>query len=243
MAKRRSRKAQRAQRIRRLAAAGALLLAAGVLTLGWGVVLAAVLVAGLTVLAWWGRRVHRRLRARDREWQRQEAVLANSRSLTTVDTLSGTAFEELVAARLREDGCTEVERVGGGGDQGRDVTGRLPDGRTMVVQCKRLNPKRGVDAPTMQRLLGTRTHFAADLALCVTNTRFTTQAAEFAVANGIVLVHRDVLGPWLRGARLATLIELNGAGLGDRAHLRTWRQAYGAPHRGRTVRPQRSDRQ
>ncbi|KAB8164370.1 DUF2034 domain-containing protein [Streptomyces sp. 3MP-14] len=203
------------------------------LTLAWGwlAVVALVLLVGLVALLWWGRRVHRRERALDEEWRREDAVLANHRSLAGVDALPGTAFEELVAARLREDGCTEVRRVGGAGDQGRDIAGRLPDGRTLVVQCKRLAPRRPVTPSTIRDLLGTRTHFSADVALCVTNTRFTPQAMEFAVANDIVLVHRDLLAPWLNGARLASLIELNGAGLGGRRHLRTWHRAYGAARR------------
>ncbi|UED84429.1 restriction endonuclease [Streptomyces profundus] len=223
---------------------GVLLLVFGLARWGWAAVLVVGLVAGVAVSLWWARRVHRRARAGDREWRRQDAVLANNRSLADVDALSGEGFEELVAARLRADGCTEVERVGGGGDQGRDIAGKLPDGRGMVVQCKRYAPHRAVTAPAMQRLLGTRTHFAADIALCVTNTRYTAQAAEFARANGIVLVHRDLLGPWLGGARLDTLIELNGAGLGDRRHLSTWRRAYGTgprprPRRKRPPRPPR----
>ncbi|GAA3889714.1 restriction endonuclease [Streptomyces sedi] len=210
-----------------LPVAGVLLLGGATVWLGAFGAVVAVGVAGLGSLLWWGARVHRRERAADGIWRREDAVLANNRSLAGVDGLSGAAFEELVAARLREDGCTGVRRVGGSGDQGRDIEGRLPDGRTMVVQCKRLAPKRAVSAPTIRDLLGSRTHFGAEVALCVTNTRYTGQAVEFAVANGIVLIHRDLLAPWLGGARLAGLIELSGAGLGGRRHLRTWRRAYG----------------
>ncbi|WP_234313666.1 restriction endonuclease [Streptomyces sp. NBRC 109706] len=238
MANRRSgRRSQRTPR-RGPLVGGGLLVALCLVSWGWLAVWAIGLLAGAAALSWWGWRAHRHAVAGEREWRRQDAVLANNRSLADVDELSGTQFEELVAARLRADGCTEVERVGGGGDQGRDIAGQLPDGRGMVVQCKRYAPHRAVGAPAMQRLLGTRTHFAADIALCVTNTRYTAQAVEFARANGIALVHRDLLGPWLGGARLDTLIELNGAGLGDRRHLRVWRRAYGdGPRRRRTPRP------
>ncbi|WP_223291253.1 restriction endonuclease [Streptomyces avicenniae] len=205
---------------------------AGTLLLGAAV----VGVAGACV--WWGLRVHRALRERDARWRAQDRLLAANRSLAEVDVLDGNAFELLVAALLRRDGCADVVKVGRTGDNGRDVTGRLPDGRSMIVQCKRFGPRRSVGVRDMRDLLGTRTHFAADVAVFVTTTRFTRQALDLAVANGILVVHRDLLASWLAGASFASVAGLGGRGQGDGRHLARWRRAYGvAGVRARRARP------
>lgn len=63
-------------------------------------------------------------------------LLAGHRTLAEVDKMFGTEFEEPVTALCRRDGCTDVRRVGGAGGNGSDVTGRVPDGRTVIIQCK-----------------------------------------------------------------------------------------------------------
>ncbi|MFB6556449.1 restriction endonuclease [Streptomyces sp. NPDC056405] len=55
--------------------------------------------------------------------------------------MTGTEFEDFVVDLCRRDGCTDVRRVGGSHDNGADVLGVLPDGRSMVIQCKRYTPK------------------------------------------------------------------------------------------------------
>lgn len=70
-------------------------------------------------------RTDRLLRGRDRRRCQEEAVRAGRRTLAEVDVMTGTEFEDLVAELCRRDGCTEVRRVGGAGDNGADVLGRL----------------------------------------------------------------------------------------------------------------------
>lgn len=172
-------------------------------------------------------RTDRDLRGRDRDWRREEAVRAGRRTLGEVDAMTGTEFEELVADLCRRDGCTEVRRVGGAGDNGADVLGRLPDGRTIVVQCKRYAPHRAIPNRELRELLGARLHFRADLAVFVTTSRFTGPSERFALEHDILAVHRDHLGQWNNGASLMSLSELNGRGQGDARHRKRWKQAYG----------------
>ncbi|PJE97893.1 restriction endonuclease [Streptomyces carminius] len=218
------------ERPRRAVAAGggaALLL----LLVAWSAarpyVLGAAVLAGLGVAGWWLWRTDRAVRGADRGWRQAEAVRAGHRTLAEIDTMSGTEFEELVAALCRRDGCTEVRRVGGSHDNGADVTGRLPDGRTMVVQCKRYAPRGAIASREVRDLLGARVHFGAEVAVFVTTTRFSRPSEAFVVKHGILAVHRDHLGLWNNGASLQSLLGVNGSGQGDRRHRTRWKKTYG----------------
>ncbi|MES4907991.1 MULTISPECIES: restriction endonuclease [unclassified Streptomyces] len=46
-------------------------------------------------------------------------------------------FELAVAELCGRDGCEDVRVVGGAGDLGADVLATVPDGRRLVIQCKR----------------------------------------------------------------------------------------------------------
>ncbi|MEK2477121.1 restriction endonuclease [Streptomyces noursei] len=193
----------------------------------WPYMVGIVVLGAVGTLVWWLWRTDRLLRSRDRSWRREEEVKAGRRTLAEVDVMSGTEFEELVAALCRRDGCTEVRRVGGSGDNGADVRGCLSDGRTMVIQCKRYAPSRAIASREVRDLRGAQAHFEADVAIFVTTTRFSRQAEDFAVNNGILAIHRNHLGLWNNGARLESLISVNGAGQGDTKHLRRWKRTYG----------------
>ncbi|MGW6027403.1 restriction endonuclease [Streptomyces sp. NPDC055099] len=205
---------------------------------GWGAVaaiVAAVWVAGNWASVWpvlvWGLaiavaggagwslwRAHRLALGRDRLWRAQEDAKARELSMTEVDALSWQEFEHYVADLCRRDGCTQVVVSGKSGDLGADVIGYLPDGRKLVAQCKKYAPQRSVSSPDMQKFVGTaRLEHRADVALFVTTGRsFTKDALGQALRQDIVALHRDLLGAWVRGARLETLIPLNGSGGGTR---------------------------
>ncbi|WP_327267719.1 restriction endonuclease [Streptomyces sp. NBC_01218] len=110
------------------------------------------------------------------------------------------AFEEAVADLCRRDGCRDVEVVGGAGDLGADVLATAPDGRRMVVQCKRYGPTNKVGSQDLQRFGGTcyAVH-GAETAVVVTTGEFTAPAAEYAAACGIVCVDADGLTGWSEG--------------------------------------------
>lgn len=181
----------------------------------------------LGFVLWWLWRTDRAARDRDRQWRERDAVRAGHRTLVEADTMTGTQFEELVAELCRRDGCTAVRRVGGAGDNGADVVGRLPDGRAMIIQCKRYAPSRAVASRDLRDLLGSRVHFGADLAICVTTARFSRPARDFAAQNAIATMHRDHVGLWNSGAALASLLGVSGAGQGDGRHRARWKKTYG----------------
>ncbi|MET9532551.1 restriction endonuclease [Streptomyces sp. NPDC006649] len=199
-----------------VAAAVAVVWTAGHWTLVWPVLVAvpaAVVVGGA---GWMLLRTHRLAVGRDRKWRAQEEARARELSMADVDALSWQDFETYVADLCRRDGCTKVVVSGRSGDLGADVVGYLADGRKLVVQCKKYAPARGVGSQDMQRFVGTaRPEHGADVALFVTTGRtFTSAALGLALRQDVVAVHRDLLGSWVKGAHLESLIPLNGSGGG-----------------------------
>ncbi|MCX5415155.1 restriction endonuclease [Streptomyces sp. NBC_00059] len=110
-------------------------------------------------------------------------------------------FEEAVAALCRRDGCLDAEVVGGAGDLGADVVGTTPDGRRLVVQCKRYTRDNKVGSQDLQRFGGTcyAVH-GAEAAVVVTTGEFTDPALEYAERCGIVCIGLDGLTAWSEGA-------------------------------------------
>ena len=138
--------------------------------------------------------------------------------MAEVAALSWQEFETYVAELCRRDGCREVVVSGRSGDLGADVVGYLADGRKLVVQVKKYTPHRSVGSQDMQKFVGTaRLEHGADVALFVTTCRaFTRDALGLALRQDIVAIHRDLLGSWVKGAHLETLIPLNGSGGGTK---------------------------
>nr|WP_063735120.1 restriction endonuclease [Streptomyces sp. RTd22] len=181
----------------------------------WPYVLGAALVALLGGAVWWLRTTHRTTVAGHRAWQAEEEDKARERSMAEVDAMTWQRFELYVAELCRRDGCTQVVVSGKSGDLGADVTGLMPDGRRLVIQCKHYAAHRTVSSGDMQKFLGTaKAEHGADVAAFVTTADFTQAARSLAVKHGILALHRNLLGAWVRGATLESLIPLNGAGSG-----------------------------
>ncbi|MFI8006140.1 restriction endonuclease [Streptomyces sp. NPDC086010] len=110
-------------------------------------------------------------------------------------------FEEAVAGLCRRDGCRDAEVVGGAGDLGADVVATLPDGRRLVVQCKRYTADHKVGSQDLQRFGGTcyAVH-GAEAAVVVTTGEFTGPALEYAEQCGILCVDLDGLTAWSEGS-------------------------------------------
>ncbi|MFH8798284.1 restriction endonuclease [Streptomyces sp. NPDC017936] len=114
--------------------------------------------------------------------------------------LDAEEFEHAVAGLCERDGCTGVEVVGGAGDLGADVLAVAPDGRRLVVQCKRYCDTNRVGSQDLQRFGGTcYTVHEADVAIIVTTSDFTAPAAEYAEQCGIVCVDGEALRAWSDG--------------------------------------------
>ncbi|MFJ8668862.1 restriction endonuclease [Streptomyces sp. NPDC093600] len=109
-------------------------------------------------------------------------------------------FEQAVAALCARDGCLDVQVVGGAGDLGADVTATTPDGRHLVIQCKRYGPVNKVGSQDVQRFGGTC--FAvhdASVAAVVTTGEFTQPATEYAEQCGIQCFDHEALVAWTEG--------------------------------------------
>ncbi|MFD5026773.1 restriction endonuclease [Streptomyces sp. NPDC058373] len=190
--------------------------------------MAAAVAGAAGALLWWLWRTDRLHRTGDRRWREADAVRAGHLSLAEVDALSWQEFERYVAGLCRRDGCRDVVVTGGSGDLGADVTATLPDGRRLVVQCKHYAPHRYVPSGDMQKFLGTAwLHHRADVAVFAATCPFSRAALDLAADHRILAVHRDLLGLWNTGTPLTALLPLNGAGQGDAAHRRRWRETYG----------------
>jgi len=110
------------------------------------------------------------------------------------------AFEEAVAELCRRDGCADAEVVGGAGDLGADVLATTPDGRRLVVQCKRYGPDNRAGSQELQRFGGTcyAVH-EADIALVVSTGGFTEPALDYAEQCAILCYGPEELAAWSEG--------------------------------------------
>ncbi|WP_331770082.1 restriction endonuclease (plasmid) [Embleya sp. NBC_00888] len=183
--------------------------------------LAAIVVVAVTVIGvlYACGRLRPAVRSERRRWAPRTRAIARpgAVSFAAVDAMTGARFEEHVAELCRRDGCADVVVSGGAGDLGADVVARLPDGRSLVVQCKRLGRTRAVGSPDMQRFVGTaRPVHHADVAVLVTNSRFTAPARRLAGAQDIVTLDRRALGRWMAGSELSTVL-LGGTGAATEA--------------------------
>jgi restriction system protein len=130
-----------------------------------------------------------------RSHDRAQAQAARDRDLAHADTMTGPEFEQYVARLMRRTGFREVRVSGGAGDLGADIVAQAPDGRRVVVQCKRYGG--AVGDPHIQKFNGTvRAIHNADVALFVTTGRPTARAYHLAERCGITLVDRAALGGW-----------------------------------------------
>ncbi|WP_052311628.1 MULTISPECIES: restriction endonuclease [unclassified Actinoplanes] len=129
-------------------------------------------------------------------WSAMSRLAAHERDVAVTDHMSGPEFEQYVARLLRESDCRGVRVSGGAGDMGADITARTPDGRRLVVQCKRYAGN--LPSPDVQRFAGTaRDIHGADVALLVTTGRPTGPALQVARQCRITLVDRPVLARWI----------------------------------------------
>ncbi|WP_030410389.1 restriction endonuclease, partial [Streptomyces sp. NRRL S-1448] len=110
------------------------------------------------------------------------------------------AFEEAVAGLCERDGCEDVRVVGGANDLGADVVAVAPDGRSVVIQCKRYGADNKVGSQELQRFGGTCfTVHGADVAAVVTTSAFTDPAREYAEQCAILCFDHDDLVGWASG--------------------------------------------
>lgn len=123
-------------------------------------------------------------------------------SLAAYMAASPDEFEQQTAALCRRDGCTRVRVVGGAGDLAADVLATTPDGKRILIQCKRYAPHNKVGSDHVQRVNGTyRDIHHCEQAIIVTTSGYTRDATALARRVGIRLIDADGLAQWARGGR------------------------------------------
>jgi restriction system protein len=134
---------------------------------------------------------------RTRNAQQAQIQQAQSQEIARYHLMDPRQFEDAIAYLCRRDGCRDARRVGGAGDLGADVTAIAPDGRRIVIQCKRYGPTTNVGSPDLQKFGGTcfAVH-GAQVAAVVTTSRFTKPATGYAQSIGIHLFDQHALAAW-----------------------------------------------
>ena len=154
-------------------------------------------LAGLGGLAvavavlWWLSRQRDRYEADAH--RRRDLKFAKS-GLRAIDRMSGTDFEDFVAAQLRIAGYS-VAPTASTGDYGVDLIAKK-DGVRMAVQCKRLAKAVGVAA--VQQVVAGALHHGCNRTVVVTNQTFTKAARQLAGTHRCRLVGRTQLQSWTR---------------------------------------------
>ncbi|MEU1185195.1 restriction endonuclease [Streptomyces sp. NPDC005820] len=139
---------------------------------------------------------------RTKAWQIRHAeqariLEAQSREIALYHGMNPRQFEDAIAYLCHRDGYTDTRRTGVADDLGADVTAIAPDGRRIVIQCKRCGPTTTVGSAGLQRFGGTcHVVHGAHVAAVVTTSRFTRPAAEYARATGIHLFDQHALAAW-----------------------------------------------
>jgi len=134
------------------------------------------------------------------EQKREREKRTHITTLGGVLTLRSDEFEELIGDLLRESGYTQVIRVGGSGDLAADLTATDPQGRKVIVQCKRYSPEKIVGTPDLQKFIGMLiVEHKADFGIFVTTSSFSRKAIEKAKEwrDVLQLVDGNLLVKWL----------------------------------------------
>ncbi|WP_448333474.1 restriction endonuclease [Streptomyces sp. DSM 41534] len=168
------------------------------------VALAVTAALGLTVSVVYGRQYlqNRTRPARLGRWiPRPRSRAAQPADLADYYALTPDGFEYAIAdLALRDPEVYSAIRQGGANDRAADVLVSLRDGRRIVIQCKRYQPRKAVDADTVYSLNGTYAAWHhANAAAIVTTSRFTQSARQFADGVGIRLVDGSGLVRWTHG--------------------------------------------
>jgi restriction system protein len=114
-------------------------------------------------------------------------------SMRGIDAMTGTEFEDYVAARLRRAGW-EVAFTTLTGDYGVDLIAQR-EGKSVAIQCKRHGKAVGV-AAVQQVVSGARHHGCAK-SIVVSNQEFTQAAKQLAFTHGCQLIGRRALQAWV----------------------------------------------
>lgn len=119
-----------------------------------------------------------------------------------IDNLDGFEFEEFCAKLLRFNGYENVMNTQKSVDYGIDIIAEK-DKVKYAIQCKRYNVKVGNDA--IQEAMTGKDYYGCNIAVVLTNSKFTQNAQKLAKATGIILWDRDILRNMIEKNKTKTL--------------------------------------
>jgi restriction system protein len=122
-----------------------------------------------------------------------EPLRRSDASMTAIDAMTGTDFENYVAARLRRAGW-QVTFTSLTGDYGVDLIAER-DGKSVAIQCKRHGNSVGVAA--VQQVVAGARHHGCTKSIVVSNQEFTRAAKQLAFTHGCQLIGRRALQAWV----------------------------------------------
>ncbi|MCF8564996.1 restriction endonuclease [Alicyclobacillus tolerans] len=125
----------------------------------------------------------------DREERKRREEMRQA-GIDEIDKMDGWEFEKRMEVHFEIMGWT-VLRTPGSGDKGADLVLTTPDGRTVVIQCKRYNVPVGKDA--VEEVLNGKLYYEADAAMVITNSHLTRGALDLAKANNVDVWEREEL--------------------------------------------------
>lgn len=120
-------------------------------------------------------------------------------SIHKVDRMTGEEFELFLKAHFENLGCI-ASTTKASNDYGADLILRYK-GRTIAVQAKRYHSTIGVKA--VQEVIGSMAYYGTDVGLVVTNSYYSKNAVELALANDIILWDREVLIRMMNGENMS----------------------------------------
>jgi HJR/Mrr/RecB family endonuclease len=139
----------------------------------------AVLAIAVPIGMWYQRRENRKREAGFHVQQAQE--------LGKLLMISGSESEDTVADLFRAHGYKDIERIGGSGDLGVDLTAIDPHGLRVIVQCKRYGRGQKIGSPAVQMLIGAVANHGADRGIFVTTSTYTAPAIQAATSGQIAI--------------------------------------------------------
>ncbi len=114
-------------------------------------------------------------------------------SMVEIDAMSGTEFEDYIAARLQRAGW-QVTFTSASGDYGVDLIAQK-DSKSVAIQCKRHGKSVGVAA--VQQVVAGARHHGCTKSIVVSNQEFTEAAKQLAYTHGCQLIGRRALQAWV----------------------------------------------
>ena len=123
----------------------------------------------------------------------REANRRPGASMIAIDAMTGTEFEDYVAARMRRAGW-RVTFTPVVGDYGVDLVAEK-DGRPVAIQCKRHGNSVGVAA--VQQVVAGALHHGCTKSIVISNQEFTQAAKQLAYTHGCQLIGRGALQAWV----------------------------------------------